>query len=236
MVKKSIGISTSTALLFVVSMEIFGQTDVGVGYSQYLELRNTIESNCYKCFGASEEAFRTAVFELENLVDAGFRPTEARKLLADAKREIAFTYLDRGSSEQSVLLEEHRRAYVDDLMPSNFDSVDILADYVATVPGDSEEIPVLVERLRHRLSTILAEAAFIQGVYLENSSDSAEQRAGLDLLTEAYELAVGLDKMLKGYHLVDSLQASGRAEEAERVLVEIEQYREIDRFREEINR
>lgn len=232
MTKKFIGISTSAALLFVVSMEIRGQTDVGVGFSQYLELRNTIESNCYDCMGASEEAFRAAVIELKALVDAGFAPTEARKLLADAKREVALTYLDHGSSEQNALLEEHRRAYVEDLIPSIFDSVDILADYVATQPDDSEEIPVLVERLRHRLSTILAEAAFIQGVYIENSSDPAEQRAGLDLLTEAYELAVGLDKVLMGYHLVDSLQASGRAEEAERVRVEVERYREIDQFRE----
>ena len=100
------------AILTVMGICFPGTADSAESeFSVFQELREGIERNCYDCYEGTESEIRRYVSELEALVNSGFTPFEARKLLAESYHEIGVVYEPLESPEQVRLLKKHQDIY-----------------------------------------------------------------------------------------------------------------------------
>lgn len=197
---------------------VHGQTvDI---FKSFSVIKQRINSNCYDCAGGTEAGLRSAVYDLEVLVESGFSSVEANRLLSDSYRQIALTYSENNSSEQKELLDRHRKIY-QDLIANNPNSLDILLAYARFAENNEA-----AEILRTKAIEVLAEANFISGAWLEQSTDESSQLKSLDRLQKAFELAIGPNKINYGRRLANYFSRIGQQDKSESVLVEVEAYRE----------
>ena len=183
-------------------------------------VQQRIRANCYDCAGASEGALRSAVADLDRLVSQGLTTMEARRLLADSYRELALTYAERGSREQTELLTRHRDIYRE-LVAAYPDSLDLLLAY-ARIAEDVD----LAQMLTSRAQAMLAEAHFIAGALLmAGSPDEKERDQARTHLQSAFDLATGANKVAYGRRFADFLMQIGEDQDAQRVLRDVETYR-----------
>ncbi len=145
---------------------------------------------------------------------------EATRLLADSYRELALTYTDGGSREQTDLLTRHQEMYRD-LLADYPDSLDLLLAYARV----AEDVDV-AEMLVSNASAAVAEGHFIAGALGMAQSRVENERAQARAhLQSAFDLATGADKVAYGRRFADFLMELGDIQSAEQLLSDVETYR-----------
>lgn len=188
-------------------------------FSVFHKLKEDIERNCVTCYDHTEAEFKRLVLELEALVNSGFTPLDARKLLADSYYDLGLAYASRGSQERAELLSKHHEIY-HELLEEYPESTDVLLNFSRV----SEDVP-LAESVRLRITRAYAETNYIAGGLLRALADEKSQALGLERLREAFRTASGIEKVSYGRKLVSELRTDDLESEAARTENELSAYR-----------
>ena len=188
-------------------------------FSVFHELRKHIERNCVECTDHTESEFRRLVSELEALVNSGFTPLEARKLLAESYNDLGIVYERRESPEQVEFLRKCREIYreLSEEFPENTD----ILWYFASASLDVS----LFESVTNRSAGVYAEANYISGGLLRAQADEESQALGLERIREAFRTASGIEKVNYGQKLVSELRVDELESEAAEIENEVSAYR-----------
>ncbi len=184
-------------------------------YRKFLSARTEILENCYDCYGGDSERLLEGINALQTLVDSGYKSREALELLATSKRDYALAELPRDSQEQRDAIEFHKNTYRE-LLDSNPDSVDLLAEYVRSnsISLQNNEL----NRLINLGEAMLADAYYLAGVNALTDNDIDRQEDGLESLRKAFEIGNTNQKKLYGSKLANTLEGMNRNAEAAEVL------------------
>ena len=188
-------------------------------FSIFNELRRDIERICVTCIDHTESEFRRLVSELEALINAGFTPFEARKLLAESYNDLGLAHESRESPEQVELLRKREEIYRE-LSEEYPENTAILGDFAWA----SQEAS-LIESVRIRTTRIYSEANYIFGGLLRAQADEESQALGLERFRDSFNTASGIEKVNYGQKLVSELRTDGLESEAAEIENEVSAYR-----------
>lgn len=155
-----------------------------------------IESNCYKCYGATKEDMERGVSILEKLHVSGVEEVRLLSSLAMGYRDLALTYYSRGSEERRLYLRKEA-GMLSRAVSLNPNDLDILNRFIETLPRDKK-----IEELE-KIHEVSIDASIKLGMIYFYENINIER--GIALLKQVYEQSTGHSKIAYGEELLSAL-------------------------------